>query len=58
MKINVFKTQCSIGVKVKHIPDNSTGTVVKISRDKTQALVLFENSDTIWIDYYKLDFVS
>lgn len=58
MKINQFKTQCIAGTKVRHLSSDNIGTVVKISTDKVQVLVQFDNGDKSWVDYYKLELLS
>ena len=48
MKINVFRTQCKEGARVFFDGDiTCTGTVRKISKDGSRALVCFDNGDEI-----------
>lgn len=58
MKINEFQNQCSVGSKVQHISTDNVGTILKMSTDKVRVLVLFDNGDKSWIDYYKLNLLS
>ena len=52
MKINVFRTQCKEGARVFFDGDiTCTGTVRKISKDGSRALVCFDNGDVSWKKY-------
>lgn len=55
MKINVFKTQCREGSIVTHLTTYCIGKVIKISQDKTKALILFDDGNKAWVYYYELE---
>ena len=56
MKINVFRTQCKEGARVFFDGDiTCTGTVRKISKDGSRALVCFDNGDVSWKEYFMID---
>ena len=55
MKINVFKTQCRIGTRVRHSGTGEEGVVTRLSETDSKALVLFQGGDKSWEDYDKLE---
>lgn len=58
MKINVFRTQCKVGTRVcAHGDLMNKGTVKKISKEGTKALVQFDSGDLSWYDYYLIDII-
>ena len=50
MKINVFKTQCNAGSTV--VKGEAAGKVIKVSSDRTKALIHYDNGDKRWEEYY------
>lgn len=58
MKTDVFNTECREGSIVSHVTTHHPGKMVKISEDKTKALILFDDGNKAWVDYYKLELVK
>ena len=53
MKINVFKTQCNAGSTV--VKGEASGKVIKVSSDRTKALIHYDNGDKRWEEYYAIE---
>lgn len=58
MTLTTFQKQCKPGIRVHNKPKGKDGLVVKISRDRSKALVQYENGSVEWNDYYLLDFIT
>lgn len=58
MKERVFNTECRKESIVIHVTTHQSGKMVKISQDKTKALILFDDGNKAWVDYYKLELVK
>ena len=56
MTITVFQKQCNPGNRVYNNLKKMEGTVVKISRDRSKALVSYEDGSIEWNEYYLLEF--
>lgn len=56
MTITVFQKQCSPGIRVYNNLKKMEGTVVKISRDRSKALVSYEEGSIEWNEYCLLEF--
>lgn len=48
--------QCKPGARVHNKPKKTEGQVVKISQDRSKALVQYGDGSIEWSDYYLLDF--
>lgn len=58
MTLTTFMKQCKPGNRVHNKSKKEEGTVVKISRGRSKALVQYENGCAEWNEYYLLDFLE
>lgn len=56
MTIRIFQNQCTPGRRVLNRQSNAEGMVIKISRDRSRALVHYQDHSIEWNEYYLLDF--
>lgn len=56
MTIRTFQNQCTPGCRVLNRQSNGEGTVIKINRDRSRALVHYQDHSVEWNEYYLLDF--
>lgn len=56
MTITTFQRQCTPGTAVLKEPSKKKGTVLRISKDRDKALVLYEDATKEWSMYYTIEF--
>lgn len=56
MTITTFQHQCKPGAEIINSLNKKKGVVLKISKDRDKALILYEDASKEWDMYYTIEF--